>query len=169
MGIGKSIINIHCKIPAEEDSEFLRWRHKAQKGHQPFFGPRDGKKCASWKPWWLGHESICRLDNGISANSLAPLEGYLKLEERPKKEPSIYQAHSPSPITSILHHSPQVLKNSPDRSVWKYLKTKWNNFGQNDRIHKEDWTHFAFNSEQSLKCWIWKSEKLVDPENLRLI
>ena len=51
-------LNIHCNIPAVEDSEFLRWRRKAQKGHQPFFGPKDGKKCANWKPWWLGHESL---------------------------------------------------------------------------------------------------------------
>ena len=40
------------------------------------FEPRDGKKCASWKPWWFDHESLCHLDIGISAtvNSFAALD-----------------------------------------------------------------------------------------------
>ena len=132
MGIGKITINIRCNLPAVKDSEFLRWRRIAETGRQPFlvssppspqknnirmkkFGPRDGKKCASWKPWWLDHESLCRLDIGISATVILslPLIGYLKLEERPKREPSIYQAHShfPSfPSCTILQKGWKILR-----------------------------------------------------------
>ena len=103
---------------------------------------------------------MSRLDNGISANSFAPFEGYLKLEERPKKEPSIYQAHShlPSlPSCTILQKCWKILWIAQYENT---LRLNEINFRQNDRIHKEDWTHFAFNSEQSLKCCnemeIWK-------------
>ena len=130
MDIGKSTIDIHCNLPAVKDSEFIRWRRIAEMGRQPIlvfsppppknntrmkkFEPRDGKKCASWKPWWFDHESLCHLDIGISATVILslPLIGYLKLKERPKREPSIYQAHSnlPSfPSCTILQKCWKIL------------------------------------------------------------